>query len=245
MSVPAGVRHRPLVFVEDLHAPELAPGDHHHLARALRLRVGDELTLADGSGRWRVAHFAARPEPAGPVEEEPEGAAPHGVTVAFAPVKGDRPEWAVQKLTELGVDRIVVLEAERSVVRWDEARAVRNLARLRRIAREAAMQSRRLRLPEVDGVVPVRSMLAAPGVALADPDGRAPRAGDRVVAVGPEGGWSPSELGTAGERIALPGGILRAETAAVVAAAVLVGLASGLLGAGTARGDGPSAAGGG
>lgn len=241
MTVPAGVRHRPLAFVEDLHAPELAPEDHHHLARALRLRVGDELTLADGSGRWRVARFAARPEPAGPVEG-PVGALP-GVTVAFAPVKGDRPEWVVQKLTELGVDRIVVLEAERSVVRWDDARAARNLERLRRTAREAAMQSRRLRLPDVDGVVPARSLLAAPGVAVADPGGRAPRAGDRVVAVGPEGGWSPAELGAAGERIALPGGILRAETAAVVAAAVLVGLASGLLGPGTEPGDGPPAAG--
>src|SRR3546814_2905207 len=76
---------------------------------------------------------------------EVPAAAPE-LTVAFALVKGDKPELVVQKLTELGIDRIVPLRAERSVVRWDEAKAASALTRLRAIARAAAMQSHRPRL---------------------------------------------------------------------------------------------------
>src|SRR3546814_15377913 len=61
---------------------------------------------------------------------EVPAAAPE-LTVAFALVKGDKPELVVQKLTELGIDRIEPLRAERSVVRWDEAKAASALTRLR------------------------------------------------------------------------------------------------------------------
>jgi 16S rRNA (uracil1498-N3)-methyltransferase len=229
------LRRLPLVFVADLDAPELDDADHHHLTRVLRVAAGSTVALADGTGRWRPARLARRPEPLGPVEgPHPEPGA--GTTVAFTPVKGQRPEWVVQKLTELGVERIVVLEADRSVLRWDGERAGRQQERWRRVAREAAMQSRRLRLPVLDGVVPAVEALA--GMAAADPDGRAPAAADTALAVGPEGGWSPSELAAAAARVVLPGGVLRAETAAVVAGAVLVGLRCGLLGPGRAV-DGP------
>jgi 16S rRNA (uracil1498-N3)-methyltransferase len=65
------------------------------------------------------------------------------LTVAFAVLKGERNEMVVQKLTELGIDRIVPVLAERCVVRWDTVRAQRQHERLERVAREAAMQSRR------------------------------------------------------------------------------------------------------
>ena len=71
-----------------------------------------------------------------------EPAAVPALTVAFAPVKGERPEWVVQKLTELGIDRIVPLVSERSVVRWSGARGKATVERLRRVAREAAAQCR-------------------------------------------------------------------------------------------------------
>lgn len=71
------------------------------------------------------------------------------LTVGFALTKGDRPEWTVQKLTELGVDRIVPLVSERCVVRWDRDKAARNLDRLRQVARQAATQSRQAWLPEI------------------------------------------------------------------------------------------------
>jgi 16S rRNA (uracil1498-N3)-methyltransferase len=115
------------------------------------------------------------------------------------------------------------------VVRWDAERAGRQLSRWRRVAREASMQSRRLRPPEVIGLLPAIEVLAWPQMAAAEPGGRAPGAGERGLAVGPEGGWSDAELAVASDRVALPGGVLRAETAAVAAATVLVGLGSGLL----------------
>ena len=79
-----------------------------------------------------------------------EEASEPGLTVAFAPTKGERPEWVVQKLTELGVDRIVPLISERSVVRWAGERGAGAVERLRRVAREAAAQSRRVWLPDVE-----------------------------------------------------------------------------------------------
>ena len=94
--------------------------------------------------------------------EEVKFKSPSGESkTGFAPVKGDRPEWTVQKLTELGVDRIVPLRAARSVVRWDGERGAAAVERLRRVAREAAMQSRRCRLPEVTEMtsVPIERIL--------------------------------------------------------------------------------------
>jgi 16S rRNA (uracil1498-N3)-methyltransferase len=151
------------------------------------------------------------------------------LTVGLTPTKGDRPEWAVQKLTELGVDRILVLRTERSVVRWEGDRADHHLQRLRRVAREAAMQSRRVWLPELVGPVTVGELLGAAGVVVADPGGRPPTREDRTVLCGPEGGWSDAERAAAGPALGLGPGILRAETAAVTVGALLVALRAGLV----------------
>ena len=128
-------------------------------------------------------------------------------------------EWLVQKCTEVGVDGLVVLTAERSVVRWDGERAERQLQRLRRVAIEAAMQSRRVRLPTITGPVPASELL--PGAVAAEPGGRPLAPSDTIVAIGPEGGWSPSELALASDAVSLGETVLRVETAAVVAATLL------------------------
>jgi 16S rRNA (uracil1498-N3)-methyltransferase len=212
------------VFVGDLAAPVLAQGDEHHLRKSLRLRPGDPLAVSDGRGRWCPVRFGGELVPQGPVVEVPR---PRPVlTVGFTPTKGHRPEWAVQKLTELAVDRILVLHTDRSVVVWPGDRAAAHLDRLRRIAREAAMQSRRVWLPEVVGV---QAPSAYPTAALADPGGRPPAAGDTTVLCGPEGGWSDEERRAAPARIGLGPGVLRAETAAVTAGALLAALRHGLV----------------
>src|SRR4051812_13590544 len=108
-------------FVADLDAPELADDDRHHLERALRIRPGEEITVSDGAGGWRVCRLAAELEPVGEVQRDPKPAP--ALTVAVALTKGERLDWAVQKLTELGIDTIVPLAAARSVVRWDADRA--------------------------------------------------------------------------------------------------------------------------
>ena len=155
-------------FVDDLDAPALDDDDRRHLERVLRLRPGEVVTVSDGAGGLRRCRYAAggalTPDSA---VERTEAPAPV-LTVAFAVPKGDRAEWAVQKLTEVGVDRIVLLETARSVVRWgEEARASRRVDRLRRVAREAAMQSRRAWLPTVEGPVPFATAAAWPGACLA------------------------------------------------------------------------------
>ena len=136
---PAGVG--PLVFVVDVEHPELDAADRHHLQKALRLRVGDPFVVADGAGSWRPVRFGDPVEVAGEVVVDPRP--DQLLTVGLTPTKGDRPEWAVQKLTELSIDHIVILRTERSVLRWEGDRVAHHLERLRRIAREAAMQSRR------------------------------------------------------------------------------------------------------
>jgi len=191
----------------------------------LRLRPGDVLTVSDGVGGRLRCRFGAALEPVGEVERGPRPSPP--VTVAFAVVKGQRPEWAVQKLTEIGVDRIVPLLAARSVVRWPAGEAGGQLARLRRVAREAAMQSRRTWLPVVDGVARFETMAHEQGAALAHPGGGPPSLDRPLVLVGPEGGWDVAELSAAGSLVGLGPTVLRTETAAMVAGALLCALRAG------------------
>ena len=217
-SVAGDARSGPHVLVDDVHAPELAGDDRHHLERALRLRSGDPLTVGDGAGRWRPCRFGEPVEPVGDVVTE---VAPSpALAVGFAVLKGGRSETVVQKLTELGVDRIAPFVAERSVVRWDEMKAARLADRWRRVAREAVMQCRRLWLPRVE---PVRAFgdLDLEGAALAVPTGRTLAAGENSVLVGPEGGWADAELTAVDRHVCLGPHIMRAETAAVAAAVVL------------------------
>src|SRR5690606_9583437 len=85
-----------LVFVADLDAPVLDPDDRHHLERVRRLRPGTVVVACDGAGAWRPVRLGAVLEPCGTTTTDPPPAVE--LTVAFTPVKGDRPEWVVQKL---------------------------------------------------------------------------------------------------------------------------------------------------
>jgi len=211
--------------VADLGRPELDDGDRHHLDRVLRLRPGDLLTVGDGVGGWRHCRFGPVLDP---VDEIRTDARPlPEVAVAFAIVKGERPEWAVQKLTELGVDRIVAFTAARSVVRWDADKAARAAERLRRVAREAAMQSRRTWLPVVEAPTDFAGAADRPGAVLADPDGDSPWLAAGPVLIGPEGGWTPEEAGRSLPHMTLGPHILRSETAAMAAGALLSALRAG------------------
>ena len=223
------------VFVGDLARPEPDEHDAHHLWRVLRLRPGEHVTAGDGAGGWRLCQVVdgGRLEADGPVTAEAAPSPPIGV--GLAPVKGDRPEWAVQKLTEVGVDLVVVFMAARSVVRWEGDRAVRQIERLGRVAREAAMQSRRAWLPRVAWAPDLAGALAvlADGgagvgaVSLAQPGGEALTLARPAVLVGPEGGWTDEELASGPPTVDLGSTILRAETAAVTAGALLSALRDG------------------
>lgn len=230
-SDPTDLRRRrgPHVFVDDLDTPHLGDDDHHHLARALRLRAGDPMTISDGRQRWRDARFGVDPEPDGPIFTVDPPA--YAVTVAAALTKGSKPELVVQKATEIGVDRIVFFDGDNSVPNWDDTKRVKAEVRLTRVAREAAMQSRQVRLPTVGFVADLAELASGsgpgPGVGSglvrADFGGRRIDGAVRSVAIGPEGGWSDRERDLVPESVDLGPSVLRAETAALVAAARLIG----------------------
>ena len=212
----------------DVARPVLEPDDRHHLERVLRLRPADVVTVADGRGAWRRCTLGTGGVLAlvGEVVHQPRPAP--AITIAFAVTKGERPELAVQKLTELGVDRIVAFSAERSVARWEGERAVRHVERLRRVAREAAVQSRRSWLPDVALLATLAAILGEPGAVVADPRGGRPSLTSPTIVVGPEGGFSDRERSLAQGAVRLGPHVLRAETAAITAGAILAALRDGL-----------------
>jgi 16S rRNA (uracil1498-N3)-methyltransferase len=210
--------------------------DGHHLARVRRLGPGEVVTAADAVGTWRACVVDAVDGAAlvlratGPELVEPEGPP---LAVAFAPTKGDQPERVVAALTELGIGRIVPVITQRSVVTWRGERARKQGDRLRRIAREAAAQSRRARIPAVSDPVPLDSLIGVDGLVVADRDGVPVSAlgpagpAGRTVVIGPEGGLDRAEIDRLGPvaTLALGPHILRADTAPIAAAALLAATA--------------------
>lgn len=211
----------PHVFVDSLQRMVVQEHDLGHLRKSLRLRDGDPLTASDGQGKWRHATFNVSGQLAAAGEVTSTKQREHPVTVAFSLVKGQKPELVIQKLTELGIDRIVVLEADRSVVKWDGSKVERAMERWSRIVREAAMQSHRVRLPTVDALLPSHDWLSQPGVAIAHFGGHPIGSADHSIAIGPEGGWSNAEVEAATDSVTLGQTVLRAETAAIAAGTML------------------------
>ena len=117
------------VFVDDLDRPALTEKDVHHFSRVLRLRPEETVSVADGRGgsrlcQWLGGALVPLTEPTWEPPPEPL------LTVGFALTKGEHPEWAVQKLTEAGADRVVVMVTDRCVARWRPGHEGRQLDRL-------------------------------------------------------------------------------------------------------------------
>ena len=216
----------PHVFVQDLQAPQFSDDDHHHLERVLRLRKGDPLTISDGARRWRQAAFDDIPTLVGDIIEVPPPSPL--ITVGFVVPKGDRPTWIVQKLTEVGVDEIHLLSSARSVVKWDANKSDQQRNRLIRVAREAAMQSRQVKVPVIRETRNVNEALSMFDATLAHRGGDQLTLKSPIIYIGPEGGWEPAET-TDRPTVSLGPSVLRAETAAVAAGSALALLRSNLL----------------
>lgn len=236
-------------FVPDL-VPEagaqvpLPPAAAHHALRVLRLRAGEQVVVFDGrGGEWRgVLEVAGgdaarvRLETFDPVSRE----LPFAVTVGQALLPAERMDWAIQKAVELGAARIVPLLTARTQTGGALERGARKQAHWQQVAVAAAQQCGRTAVPEVtlprrwrDWIEEARGarpeaclwLLAPGGVALS----RLPAPERSVtVLVGPEGGWSEEELDEAGrlgiERIGLGPRVLRSETAAAAALAMMQAL---------------------
>ena len=212
----------------------LTGANARHLARVLRARIGQEFNVVAGERvhRARVTTVQEDRVEFDLGEGVAREAAPE-VTILLAVFKFDRMEWVIEKLTELGATRVVPVITQRTDPHLARA-AAKRAERWRRIARQAAQQSRRAAAPEVTEPLALREALAqAQGrrVVLAETEhGRtlkdALTAGEAVtLAVGPEGGWSEAELRQFAEAgwtaASLGAGILRAETAAIAALAVV------------------------
>ena len=228
-----------LVLVEDYDRPPgadrvISGADGHHLQRVRRLGVGERIVVADGAGRWHLTEVESCGDatltvvPVGPPSEEPQPTP--RITIAFAPAKSDHGTEVVHQLVELGVDRIVPLITERSVVRWDGVRGERALEKLRRVVRAAAVQCHRARLPALESPATVAAVASRHGLMLAAPDGgpidpvHRADAEEWCVAIGPEGGCTTGEVAAFGPvpRIAVGPHILRSVTAPIAVASALV-----------------------
>lgn len=226
---------------------DLAEGDSYaltgpegrHAAVVRRIGVGETIVIADGDGHG-VRGPVLRVDSGGLLVQVRQRLAapanPVRFVVAQALAKGDRAELAAEMLTELGVDEIVPWRASRSVVRWTAERGSKALDRWRSTVREAAKQSRRLRIPTVaepvdtDGLA-ARIRAGTLGLVLhedaSEPIGSVelPSVGEVVVVVGPEGGIGADELsileGAGARAVCLGEGVLRTSTAGVVALAAL------------------------
>jgi len=211
----------------------LTGDEARHLARVLRCRIGDTVVAFDGSGvEWpAVVAAIGRDEVALDVGDAVERPGPAvAVTIAVALPKGERQKWLVEKLTELGVARLVPLVTRRGVAEATPAAC----DRLRRGVIEAAKQCGRNTLMEIDPPRSIADLVALrppeTRLVVADP-GAPPLAGAAAAAaiglVGPEGGFAPEELAAieagGGTCAGLGPHVLRVETAAIVLAVRLAG----------------------
>jgi 16S rRNA (uracil1498-N3)-methyltransferase len=210
--------------------------DAAHITKALRMGAGDEITVSDGNSTdyfCRIESVAPGELETAILRSEACRAEPQcRVTLYMALAKSDKLELVVQKATELGAARVRIFKSSRCVPDPNPKAVDKRMARLRKIAREAAGQSLRGIIPDVDGVLSF-----ADAVKLAAQDGAAlffyEKGGASIksllggtpdavsVMVGPEGGFSPEEVKTAadaGMSVATLGPrILRCETAAMCA----------------------------
>lgn len=209
-----------------------------HAFRVLRLKKGDEVACLDGGRRYlaRIAEISDKGGAVEMIEELPSNESPLKITVYQGLPKAEKLEFLSQKLTELGVTRLIPVRMERSIAKAD---GDKRMDRLARIAREAVKQCRRAAPMEICppmtwkdavGDMEKRELMIVPwenasAVRMADIRAEFPDAKDIGILIGPEGGISQGEIDSAPARPVLLGPrILRAETAAVTAVALAMAM---------------------
>lgn len=226
-----GLRGLPRVFVPGATSDgpfELPKPEVDKLRKVLRLSSGAEIAVLPNNGsliRCNLDGHSAAPMTVEWPDTEPK----LRLTVAQALPKGDKLDEIVRSCTEIGVSHFLLFPGDRTVVRWDARKTADRVNRLQIIAREAAEVSFRTRIPTFEVCIDLADVLgrySAPTVlsevegigARLKPEGEA-----MTIVVGPEGGWSPKELGLIGDRgVTLGPRVLRVDHAAAAAAAVLL-----------------------
>jgi 16S rRNA (uracil1498-N3)-methyltransferase len=217
--------------------PDAAAG---HLLRVLRLGVGDACVLFNGDGCDHDARIVSAGKRDATVEIVATRAigneSPLRIGLLQALARGEKMDWIVQKATELGVAGIAPVLSERGEVKLDGERADKRVAHWRSVAISACEQSGRARIPDIDAPEPLSRALAQLSPEshrlVLDPDAGASAASldlgaesTVVIAIGPEGGWSPGDLallrGAGFTGLRLGPRVLRTETAGLAAIAAL------------------------
>ena len=236
----------PSAFTLDKKRVRLSAEEARHARNVLRLQRGDEVYVFNGEGREYRCVIAQIDRESAELDliEQVEPAGPESplyLTLAVALLKGEKFDLVVQKAAELGASRIVPVVTARADIRIRDADdSRRRVMRWQRIALEAAKQSGRARLMEVSEPVAFDSLIMNPAhdgelrLMFAERAGTSfdelltslhSRSAKLIALVGSEGGWTNEEIGVAldaGWKIVTLGGrILRAETAAIVVAALL------------------------
>ncbi|GIV19312.1 MAG: ribosomal RNA small subunit methyltransferase E [Armatimonadota bacterium] len=233
-------RHRFFVSAEQFSdgIVRILGEDARQIRAVLRLQPGDEISVLDGSGKEyhcvlesvRKDETVARVGSWVELDVEPSV----HITVVQSLAKGEKIEQVIQHGTEVGVSRFLLVHTERSVVRLEGERERSRVERWRRIAKEAAEQAHRAKVPTVEGVLSLQQaleMVTRTSVLALHPDGAALSLAEwlRVgaldsgvtVVVGPEGGLTDEEVVLCREHgattVCLMPRILRTETAALVA----------------------------
>lgn len=218
---------------------EIVEDDLHHIVRVMRMKAGDQIICVDPHGAGalcEIAEITSEKAVANVVKWlEESSELPVRITIASGLPKGDKLEWIIQKGTELGAFEFVPFTAARSVVKWDEKKSAKKLERWQKIAKEAAEQSHRSLVPEVQSPLSFKELAktgsdftyrliayeeeARQGEAsvLADIFGKANSGESILIVFGPEGGLTPGEVDTLKGQGFLACGlgprILRTETA--------------------------------
>lgn len=233
-------------FVDEIRGgrAQILGDDAHHLTRVLRVEAGQRYEISDNRNIYLAEIETARKNLVSfsVLEKLPAPEMPVRIAVIPALIRFERFEWLVEKATELGVESVIPFEAERTEKGLARA-AEKRLERWRRIAREASEQSRRGRLPELTAPVAFEDAIRTPAqlrLALEEQTGAPPilsaiseplQLNESVaVLVGPEGGWTERERSAIRQAgwapVSLGATILRAETAAIAALAILVAACS-------------------
>ena len=221
----------------------LGGDEARHLREVLRLKTGDGVRVFDGAGNeynaivvkaMRDSALLEVGEKTEPVSDE----SPLYLTLALALLKGDKFDLVVQKATELGVSELVPVMTKFADIRLhDPSDAAKRVTRWQRIALEAAKQSGRAAVPQINSPIPFAELMKRESndglrAMFAERDGQPMRELPAsittpavLVLVGSEGGWSPEEIGAAKEHgwkiVTLGGRIMRAETAAITVTALM------------------------
>ena len=212
-------------------------GEHaDHLIRVLRARLGQEFEIATGPS-VRLGKIATIGDHRVEFElgEEVPASGILRITLALSIFKFDRMEWAIEKCTELGVQRMVPLIASRTDSHLASA-SIRRVERWRRLATQASEQCRRDLVPRIDDPVKFKDLVTLPGqrIVLSESERNLAlkealnplHADDIILAIGPEGGWTDRELQSFAQNgwvsASLGTTILRAETSAIAATAIAI-----------------------